>query len=182
MLQRDLHSKLRDDSLATQQRIADLVRPLDAARLNEHPEPKGWSVAEVIEHLCVTEEASQPKFTAVVRSARRDAGAPAREWKPTFIGGFLANALQKPRPVKTRPVFAPGPTPRNGALEALLAMEKGFVKAMDDAASLDWNKLKVGSAALPGWAPKFNLGDVFRIHVVHVARHAGQIERVIGKL
>ena len=129
MLQRDLHSQLRAEALTTQQRIADLVRPLDGARLNEHPEPKGWSVGEVIEHLCVTEEVSQPKFNAVVRAARADAGAPAREWKPTFIGGFLANTLQKPRPVKTRPVFAPGATPRNGALEALLAMERGFVKA-----------------------------------------------------
>ena len=132
----------------------------------------------------MVERREASEHTVLLPASRRppDVGAPAREWKPTFIGGFLANVLRKPRPVKTRPVFAPGPTPRNSALESLLASEKAFVKRMDDAASLDWNQLKVGSPALPGWAPKFNLGDVFRIHVVHVTRHAGQIARVIGKL
>ena len=52
----------------------------------------------------------------------------AREWKPTLIGGLLASVLQKPRPMKTRPVFNPGPTPRNGLLEAFLASEAAFVK------------------------------------------------------
>jgi hypothetical protein len=53
---------------------------------------------------------------------------------------------------------------------------------MDDAVSLDWRALRIGSPALPSWAPRFNLGDVFKIRAVHVVRHAGQIERVIGKL
>jgi hypothetical protein len=27
---------------------------------------------------------------------------------------------------------------------------------------------------------RFNLGDVFKIHVVHVRRHLGQMERVVS--
>jgi hypothetical protein len=181
-LQRELHEQLKAESIATRERIANLVRRLDGAKLVEHPEPKGWSVGEILEHLCVSEEVYEPSFARVFRVSRPDAGAPAREWKPTFFGNLLASTLQKPRPVKTRPVFQPGATPRNGAVEALLASEKAFVKRMDDAASLDWNKVKMGSPALPRWFFKFNLGDVFKIHVVHVTRHAGQIERVVGKL
>jgi hypothetical protein len=181
-LQRELHAQLRAESAATRERIATMVRPLDGAKLVAHPEPKGWSVGEILEHLCVSEEAYEPSLARVFREARPDAGAPAREWKPTFIGNLLANVLQKPKPVKTRPVFEPGATPRNGVVESLLASEQVFVKRMDDAASLDWNAVKVPSPALPSWFLKFNLGDVFKIHVVHVARHARQIERVAGKL
>ena len=53
---------------------------------------------------------------------------------------------------------------------------------MDDAVSYDWRALRLLSPALPKFMPKFNLGDVFKIHVVHVARHEKQIVRLIGKL
>ena len=49
MIQRDLHQQLRTEALAARQRVADLVRPLDPAQLQEHPEAQRWSVAEVLE-------------------------------------------------------------------------------------------------------------------------------------
>lgn len=180
--QRDLHQQLRGESIATRQRIAALIRPLDPSQINEHPEPKGWSVGQVLEHLCKADELYDEPFATVMRSARPDAGAPAREWKSSFIGGLIAGSLLKPRPLKGPKAFRPGPTPRNGVVEALLAREMNFVKAMDDAASYDWRALRIGSLALPSWAPKMNLGDGFRIHVVHVTRHSRQIERLVGKL
>ena len=181
--QRDLHAQLRGEAEATRDHLATLLRPLNSAQLNEHPEPKGWSVAEVIEHLCIAQESYEERFNATVRAARPDAGAPAREWHPTFLGKLIAGSLEKPRPMKAPKIFQPGTTPRNGASEALLGMESAFVKSMDDAASLDWNKVKMGTPVFPDWMPKMmNLGDAFRIHVVHVSRHARQIARLAGKL
>ena len=180
--QADLHRELRAESIATREPLASLLHSLDAAKLNEHPEPKGWSVGQVLEHLCVTDEVSVPLAEAVMRSARPDAGAPAREWKSTFLGSFIADSLVKPRPLRSAKVFRPGPTPRNGIVEKFLASELDFVNAMDAAASFDWRALRVRSAALPRWAPTMNLGDGFRVHVIHVNRHAKQIERVAGKL
>ena len=96
---------------------------------------------------------------------------------------MIAGSLEKPRPMKAPRVFQPSNTPRTGASEALLGLESAFVKSMDDAASLDWNKVKMGTPVFPDWMPKLmNLGDAFRIHVVHVSRHARQIARVAGKL
>jgi len=43
--QRALHEQLRVEGGATREKIAALMRPLDAAQVNEHPEPEGWSVA-----------------------------------------------------------------------------------------------------------------------------------------
>ena len=181
-LQRDLYEQLRVEAIETRERISALVRPLDPAKLNEHPEPNGWSVGQVLEHLCVADERYEAPLAALMASARKDADAPAREWKPSFIGGLIAGGLLKPKPLKSPKVFRPGPTPRNGVVEELLAREMNFVKAMDDAASLDWRALRISSPALPSWAPKMNLGDGFRIHIVHLTRHSHQIERLVAKL
>jgi hypothetical protein len=180
--QRELYQQLRAEAIDTRERIAAVVRPLDPAKINEHPEPNGWSVGQVLEHLCVADERYEAPLAALLASARKDAGAPAREWKPSFVGGMIAGGLLKPKPLKAPKVFEPGPTPRNGVVEELLAREMNFVKAMDSAESVDWRALRIGSPALPSWAPKMNLGDGFRIHIVHLTRHSRQIERLVAKL
>ena len=182
IIQRDLHAQLRAEAIELRERLAGLLRPLDVAQLNAHPEPKGWSVAEVVEHLLVSDERSAAPALKVVASARPDAAAPLREWKSSFLGGLIAGSLEKPRKLKAPRVFQPSATARNGAVESLLARESEFVTAIDKAASLDWRALRVRSAALPPFAPTMNLGDAFRIHVVHVRRHTAQIERLVGQL
>jgi hypothetical protein len=180
--QRDLYQQLRAEAISTRDRIAAMVRPLDQSQLHEHTEPNGWSVGQVLEHLCVADELYAAPFAALMRSARPDAGAATREWKPSFIGGLIAGGLLKPKALTSPKVFRPGPTPRNGVVEELLAREMKFVEAMDAAASFDWRALRIGSPALPSWAPKMNLGDGFRIHIVHLTRHSHQIERLVGNL
>ncbi|MDB4912837.1 MAG: hypothetical protein JWM95_481 [Gemmatimonadetes bacterium] len=182
MRQKELYTTLRRDLLAARERIAAAVRPLDAARLNEHPEPKGWSIADVLEHLCITDGFYDEPIAALLKTARPDAGAPNREWKPTFIGNMIARSLERPRPVSAPRLFRPGQSPRNAVAETLLARELAMVKNLDHAESLDWRTLRIATPVLPAWMPRLNLGDAFRIHVVHLGRHAGQIERVAGKL
>jgi hypothetical protein len=182
IIQRDLHAQLRAETLELRVRLAGVLRPLDAAQLNEHPEPKGWSIAEVVEHLLVSDERSSAPSLEVIRKARPDGGAPLREWKPSFLGGLIAGSLEKPRKLKAPKVFQPSPAARGGAIEALLARETEFVATLDKASSLDWRALRVRSGALPPFAPTMNLGDAFRIHVVHVRRHTAQIERLVGQL
>jgi hypothetical protein len=136
----------------------------------------------VLEHLVVADELYEEPLARLMRNSRQDAAAPARDWKPSFVGGRIAAALLNPKPLKGPKVFRPGPSPRNGVVEALLAREMRFVQAMDAAASFDWRALRIGSPALPSWAPKMNLGDGFRIHIVHLTRHSRQIERLVGRL
>ena len=182
LIQRDLHKQLRAELIETRERIATIVRPLDLSQINEHPEPNGWSLGQVLEHLCNADERYEAPLADLLKRARKDAGAAAREWKPSFIGGMIAGSLLKPKKLKSPKVFRPGPTPRNGVVEELLSRELEFVKEMDDAMSYDWRALRIKSPALPSWAPKMNLGDGFRIHVVHLTRHSHQIERVAARL
>lgn len=183
MIQRELYEQLRKEAIAARERVTTMVRRLDAAKLNEHPEPDGWSVGQVLEHLCRAEELYAKPMAALLLRSPRDAGAPAREWKSSFIGGLIAGSLINPKPLKRGPrAFQPGPTPRNGVVEAFHSGEVRFAQAMDDALQYDWRKIRIGSPALPSWMLKMNLGDGFRIHVVHVTRHSRQIERLINKL
>jgi len=182
MIQRDLQVELRTQIVAVRDRIATLVRPLTPARLDAHPEPNGWSVAQVLEHLCIAGDLTEAPAADVLRSARKDPSAAEREWKSSFIGGLIASSLSNPKPLKGPKVFQPGPTPRAGVVDAFFAGEQRFMKDLDDAGDLDWRGLRIPSAALPSWAPKMNLGDGFRIHTVHVTRHSRQIERLVGKL
>jgi hypothetical protein len=180
--QRDLHQQLRAELIATRDRVAAMLHSLDLAKLNEHPEPKGWSIGQVLEHLVVADELYEAPLAALLQHVRPDAGAQAREWKPSFIGGLIASSLLNPKPLKGPKAFRPGPTPRNGVVEVFLSRELNFVKAMDAAASFDWRALRIRSPALPSWAPKMNLGDGFRIHVVHVTRHSHQVARLVARL
>ena len=182
MLQRDFSTQIRQQSAATRAHVASVVRGISPAQLNEHPEPTGWSVGEVLEHLSISDELYEKPLRALIATARPDGGAPMREWKPTILGGMLCNMLAKPGRMKAPKKFQPGPTPRNGVLDSYLACDSSVMSMMSDAESLDWRKQGLVSPALPSFMPKFNLGDIFRIHAVHTARHARQIDRLIALL
>ena len=182
MIQSDFSSDLRQQCATTSAHVASVVRALDPGQLNEHPEPTGWSVGEVLEHLCISDELYEKPLKALIATARPDAGAPMREWKPTILGNMLCNMLSKPGKMKAPRKFQPGPTPRNGILDGYLGADQRVMSMMSDAASLDWRKQGLVSPALPSFMPKFNLGDIFRIHAVHTARHARQIDRLVALL
>lgn len=182
--QRELHAQLRTESLATHAQIAKLARALDPERLVRRAVPGSWSVGEVLQHLCVTDQLYHGPLSALVRGARPDAGAPAREWTPTFIGRQVARMLANPRPMKAPKSLRPGPTPMPGVVEDFLGRDTRMTAMMDEAATLDWRALRMASPALPIPIPilRFNLGDVFNIHVVHVRRHLAQMERAVLEL
>jgi hypothetical protein len=181
-LQRDLHQQLRTEALTLHERIAALARPLDPEQLVRRPDPPGWSVGEVLEHLCVADEVYARPLATLIHRAHVDAGAPLREWRPTFMGRMFVTRLEQPKPMRAPKFFRPGPTPRNGVVEDFLSRDTRLTHRMDEAASLDWLELRMAPPMLPLPLFKFNLGDVFRLHVVHVRRHLGQMERVAAGL
>jgi hypothetical protein len=183
MLQRDLQQALRARTIASHARIAELTRPLDLDRLFRRPPNGGWSVGEVLEHLCISSEAYGPLILDVLRRGRPDAGAPLREWRPTFFGKFLVRSLAAPRKLPAPKKVRPGPSPRGGIVEHFLAQQLGFASRMDDAAGYDWNALTLRSPLVPKLVrplATLNLGDAFSVEVVHAERHTKQMERVIA--
>jgi hypothetical protein len=185
MLQRDLHQTLRARTIASHAHVAELTRPLDHDRLFRRPPDGGWSVGEVLEHLCVASEAYGPPILDALRRARPDAAAPLRDWKPTFFGGFLTRSLAASRKLPAPKTIRPGPSPRGGIVEHFLAQHLALASRIDDAAGYDWNALTLRSPLVPKLVrplATMNLGDAFSLEVVHAERHTKQMERVIAAI
>lgn len=180
LLQRDLHRQLHADATTLHERVAALARPLDPERLVRRPADGGWSVGEVLEHLCVADELYAKPLATVLHRAHVDAGAPMREWKPTFLGKLIAGSLAKPRRLKAPRTLRPGLTPRNGVVEDFLTRDTRLRHRMDDSTSLDWRDLRLAPPSIPLPLLKLNVGDVFNIHVIHVRRHLAQMERIVA--
>ena len=173
--------QLAVDYRANHDRIAALVRPLDPERLHRHPIPGRWSVGEVLEHLALMDAVFLRALEPHLRTARADAAAGAREWKATVVGKLIAGPLQRPKPLKSPKVAVPR-TPRAGVREAFLAGDARFAQLLDETTGLDWNRVRLRPPVMPWFPLKLNLGDVFQIHRVHVARHLRQIERAVADL
>lgn len=185
MLQRDLQQGLHERTLATHHALARLVRPLDPERLHRRPPDGGWSAGQVLEHLCVSVEIYEPGLEAMLRTARTDAAAALREWKPTLFGRMLVYSLGAPRKLPTPKGMAPAVTPRAGVLEAFLAMHSALAARIEDTGGLDWRSAHMASPVVPRMlkpVARLNLGDAYSVFVVHAERHARQIERAVAAL
>jgi hypothetical protein len=183
MLQRELQQSLRSRALASHARLAELARPLDPARLVQRPSDGGWSTGQVLEHLCLSNEAYEQPIRRLLSAGRPDAAAPLREWTPMFFGKLLWGSLGRPARMRAPKGIAPGQTVRGGVVEDFLRHQQLLVTLIDDATGHDWSALRMGSPIVPSIVRpifKLNLGDVFSVLVVHTERHTKQIERLVA--
>jgi hypothetical protein len=183
MLQRDLQHSLHRRTLATHDEIARLVRPLDPEQLNRRPPDGGWSVGQVLEHLCRSAEIYEAPLQAMLRAARVDAAAALRDWTPTTFGRLLVGSLAAPRKLPASKGIVPGDTPRAAVREAFLAMHAALATRIEATSTFDWRALRMSSPIVPRILrplARLNLGDVLSVFVVHAERHARQMERVVA--
>ncbi len=179
MLQRDLHAQLRNSLVFSRDRIAALARPLDSELLVRRPSGGGWSVGEVLEHLCVVDEQYEERSWGLVASGQPDLANLDREWRPTKLGQFVAGMLSEPKPMKAPKRYVPGDSVRDRVVEQFLSRSATLCVQMDIALPLDWSALRMQVPRLPFFV-KLNLGDVYSIQAVHTSRHLGQMERVLA--
>jgi len=179
--------QIRNEQLATlamqvegaRRHAQTCVAGLSPAQLAWQPGTKAWGVAQCIEHLVLTLEATELQVPGKIAEARANgAGAtPAYEaWKPGWIGGFLINGT-KPgsRPVRTNPKFVPVTT-RPEILQRFMEKTDAFVGWMRSADGLDLTRIRIRSPFLS--LLTYHLGDCFTINTVHLERHLQQADRV----
>jgi hypothetical protein len=157
-------------------RAIALTDGLTPAQLAQHPTNGGWTMAQVFEHLLVSDGLYTEIVDRLIRSAKQT--GTTDEWKPSLIGGFMIRSLdpsstrQLPAPKKMRP----GPIPRPNVVAAYLKGLDGLAATMARADGLPLRKIKLSSPVMP--LIRLNLGDALRIAIVHSQRHLGQVERV----
>jgi uncharacterized damage-inducible protein DinB len=179
--QQEVLRQIRDDMRRTHARIIEIARRLGPEELVRRPAPDKWSVGDVLEHLLLMDALFLGYVEPLVRASTRDASAFARPWRPTFLGNKIAESLVNPKPAKAIKKTT-ARTPRAAVVERFAEDAARFEGILEDSALIDWNAVRLRPPVMP-WLPiKINLGDVFRIHTVHVQRHLGQIERVAATL
>ncbi len=161
------------DRIEPRTRVA--VTGLPESKFNEVPPDGGWSVAQVFEHLCIANRSylDGPLPTAVAKA--RERGPSQRAWRPSFMGGWLTRMLIEgakavPTPRLYRVSHPVRPTVVDDFLRSVAETRKLVLEA-------DGCDLSVGLASPASPLFRMNLGDAFRIIVVHAHRHIAQAER-----
>ena len=161
------------DRIEPRTRVA--VTGLHEAKFREAPPDGGWSVAQVFEHLCLANRSylDGPLPAAVARSIAR--GRSDREWKPSWLGGWLAQSLMEgTKPVPTPRLYRVTGELRGDVVDEFLASVRLTRELMQQA---DGHDLRVMFASPVSSLIRLNVGDAFRVIVVHCHRHLAQAER-----
>jgi DinB superfamily len=174
--QRAHRDSLLEANRAVIGRIRDAVSTVAPDALTRRPAAGGWSIAEVLEHLIVSADSYLKSLRIIVQ--RKDAARAQSDsmWKPSLMGGLLAQSLRNPRKLPAPKSYKPGPSPRPRVLDEFLQRQEELGRILTEAAPMYWRRVRMRSPIAP--ILRMNLGDALTVLVVHAERHAGQIERV----
>jgi hypothetical protein len=159
------------------QRVGELAGRLSRAQLDWSPPSGGWSMGQVLEHLCIANDSYLDRVRATLGSAPRLQPGADPAWRPSIMGGWLARSLAPgSRRLPAPRMYRPAPHARPGVLEAFLHGQRELVELVDVAAGVD---LRRGGLSSPvSRLIRLNLGDCFAIPIVHEQRHFGQLQRI----
>ena len=182
-------AKLRQDELRSvlhleveqaTARVLALTSQLDERALHRGPADGGWSVARVLEHLCVAHDSYAGPIRALIARPGARRATPDTEWRPSLMGGWLAAGMRSPRRLPAPTIFRPSAEPRPRVVAEFRRRQDELDELLDAAAGVDWTHLRTGSPV--NRLIRLNLGDCFVVTATHTARHAGQMERVAREI
>lgn len=159
-----------------------LAESLNEEQLRWTPPDGGWSVAQIFDHLASANGSYLPGIRVAIARQRGDgSNRSTAPWKPTFFGRMLVRSLD---PSSTRALPAPRiwrpstqASPR--ALETFLESQAAIAELVHEAEGIDLNRARLSSPV--SRFIRLNVGDAFRVFVVHDWRHLGQVRRVMAR-
>lgn len=164
----------------TDARVAVLVQALSDRQLRWRPPGGGWSIGDVLEHLCVVHDSYARVMRPLIDAPNVRRVADGGQWGPTLIGGMMVKSFRSDRKLPAPKLFRPAPEPRANVLEEFLARERELQDELERARHLDLRTTKLASPV--SRLVRINLGDALGILVEHARRHLGQMERVRGRV
>jgi hypothetical protein len=176
--QESLRAQLLSEAGETDARIAELYSAVGDQRLQWQPPGGGWSIGQVLEHLCIASDAYLDRMVNLIDApGARHIVSPDHGWRPRLGGRLLVKSLSSGRNRLPAPrILRPGPTPRADVYNEFMRRETTLRELLERAALIDWQRTRLTSPASSLF--RLNLGDAFRVLVVHARRHLGQMERV----
>lgn len=163
-------------------RATAVAAGLTADQLNRQPRPGGWSVAQCLEHLAISNEQYLPPIADALEGRR---AAVVQEITPGWFGRwFIRNVIEPP--LTRRNVKSPGKIrPTSARIEPAVVerLLQGNATARDlvrRAAPLDVNRIRFRNPFVPLF--RFTVGTGFEILSRHQRRHLAQAERARAAL
>jgi hypothetical protein len=158
--------------------LRTLVAPLDARRRSTAPPWGGWTVDQVLEHLCIANTAYLRRLRPLIAQGDGAAtGDPSVTWRASLAGRLLLWSLQRPAPLPAPGAARPGTTARPDVLDALGALHAEFAALVTATRHRPWRAVRFRSPLAD--VVRMNLGDAFLVNLVHGRRHAAQIARIV---
>jgi len=180
--QQALLELLLREAQAISEHVLRFAANLSPQQLSWAPPDKGWSIAQVFEHLCIVFDSYLERIEEFLDGKElplREDGADV-PWAPRFAGGFLVRSLTSPRKVAAPRKYRVGHRVRSRVIEEFQARHRRLEAAIKRAEPLDWRACRLGSPMAS--VIRLNLGDAFLVAVVHAQRHLGQVERLCAAM
>lgn len=163
---------------AAESTIDLLVRPMSPERRRAHPAAGGWSVDEILEHLCL----ANADYLGVMEGALMHASAPLGRgaWRASIGGWLLVRAMESERRSSSPAAIVPAAAPRAEVLDVMLESLARLRTLLARAQSQEWRRIRM-SSPYARWL-RLNFGDAALVVVRHTERHARQMARVAKSL
>jgi hypothetical protein len=172
----ELITQFKNETAANKNHIEKLLS-LSPQQLSWQPAPKKWSIMQCLEHMNRTTRHYLDKINPA--NAKKAGGDD--EFKPSWMGGFLAKGFAQippKRTFKTTKKFNP-PNDMNPqeVLKDFISLNEKLTQRLEGLGGYDLNKNKIPTPAISFL--KFRFGDVLNMDAKHTARHLFQIENVM---
>lgn len=168
--------QLRPKLARIEPRARAVASGLSPERFRTRPPDGGWSVGEVFEHLCRSDDSYLEQVLPEAIARARSRPAPKRPFAPSLLGGFMISALKEDnrRRLPTTSKLQVQGRIRDGVLEAFLEGVRTLESLMREA---DGHDLTVSFRSPISPILRLRLGDAFVILTEHAHRHLAQAER-----
>lgn len=169
---------VRDQLMAIRSRVQALTDGLDEAALNRQPdEGRGWSIAQCLDHLALTDDLYGQALDAAMDGAPPAGGRPAR---PNLLGRGLIWAVEPPARIRVKALSTLMP-PSTHVPSTLLRRYSGSLDRLsalaDRAMTIDASRTRYANP-LAGGVRSFNIATGIMVMLAHHRRHLAQAEKV----
>lgn len=170
--------KVRQEAAENEKRLAALAQGLDEEKLAWRPEPGRWSIAEILVHLRLVNEASIPALDRTIENARRKKLLATGPLRPGWMDRLFVRYVEPPPVIRLPAPRVLRPLIEGPASEALprLLDSRRQVLAREAANGLDLRRARFTSPFAS--FVRMSLLGVFLVFTAHERRHLWQGENV----
>jgi hypothetical protein len=165
---------------AATSRATDLANRDDERAFHRRPPSGGWSAAECIAHLTLTNNGMLPPIDAALAAAHAGVSDHHR-YRRGFVGGLLAWTMEPPARMRmpTTAAFVPASgQPREVVLREFEQSQREVATRIERASGLNIDELRVVSPF--NARVKYNVYAAFCLLLAHERRHLWQAERALA--